>query len=83
MQQNERLKVGKLRDQQVDKNIEEVMSFIDELVHEAEKGVVYALYLQLEATDEKKLSTLHKSLQNIAGSMDMTFNNTPLAKKQL
>jgi type IV secretory pathway VirB4 component len=81
MQQNERLKVGKLRDQQVDKNIEEVMSFIDELVHEAEKGVVYALYLQLEATDEKKLSALHKSLQNIAGSMDMTFNQYTFGQK--
>ena len=81
MQQNERLKVGKLRDQQVDKNIEEVMSFIDELVHEAEKGVVYALYLQLEATDEKKLSILHKSLQNIAGSMDMTFNQYTFGQK--
>jgi len=81
MQQNERLKIGKLRDQQVDKNIEEVMSFIDELVHEAEKGVVYALYLQLEATDEKKLSALHKSLQNIAGSMDMTFNQYTFGQK--
>ena len=81
MQQNERLKVGKLRDQQVDKNIEEVMSFIDELVHEAEKGVVYALYLQLEASDEAKLTTLHKSLQNIAGSMDMTFNQYTFGQK--
>ena len=60
MQQNERLKQGKIRDQQVDKNIEEVMSFIDELVHEAEKGVLYSLYLQLEAQDEKELSVLHK-----------------------
>lgn len=81
MQQNERLKVGKLRDQQVDKNIEEVMSFVDELVHEAEKGVVYALYLQLEANDEKKLSQLHKTLQNIAGSMDMTFNQYTFGQK--
>jgi len=81
MQQNERLKAGKLRDQQVDKNIEEVMSFIDELVHEAEKGVVYALYLQLEATDETKLAILHKSLQNVAGSMDMTFNRYTFGQK--
>lgn len=81
MQQNERLKAGKLRDQQVDKNIEEVMSFIDELVHEAEKGVVYSLYLQLEAEDEKKLASLHKTLQNIAGSMDMTFNQYTFGQK--
>ena len=81
MQQNERLKAGKLRDQQVDKNIEEVMSFIDELVHEAEKGVVYALYLQLEAANEAKLATLHKSLQNVAGSMDMTFNQYTFGQK--
>ena len=82
MQQNERLKVGKIRDQQVDKNIEEVMSFIDELVHESEKGVVYALYLQLEATDEKNLAILHKSLQNIAGSVDMTFNQYTFGQKE-
>ncbi|MCR4329579.1 MAG: DUF87 domain-containing protein [Candidatus Roizmanbacteria bacterium] len=82
MQQNERLKQGKLRDQQVDKNIEEVMSFIDELVHEAEKGVLYSLYLQLEAKDTKQLSDLHKQLQNITGTMDMTFNQYTYGQKQ-
>lgn len=82
MQQNERLKQGKLRDQQVDKNIEEVMSFIDELVHEAEKGVLYSLYLQLEAKDTKQLSALHKELQNITGTMDMTFNQYTYGQKK-
>lgn len=82
MQQNERLKNGKVRDQQIDKNIEEVMSFIDELVHEAEKGIVYSLYLQLEATDEKELNALHKQLQNLAGSMDMVFNQYTFGQKK-
>lgn len=82
MQQNERLKQGKIRDQQVDKNIEEVMSFIDELVHEAEKGVLYSLYLQLEAEDEKELAKLHKQLQNITGTMDMTFNQYTYGQKK-
>jgi len=82
MQQNERLKVGKLRDQQIDKNIEEVSSFIDELVHEAEKGIIYSLYLELDANSEKELSNLHKTLQNIAGSMDMTFNQYTFGQKQ-
>ncbi len=82
MQQNERLKQGKIRDQQVDKNIEEVMSFIDELVHEAEKGVLYSLYLQLEANDEKELANLHKQLQNITGTMDMTFNQYTYGQKK-
>ena len=82
MQQNERLKQGKIRDQQVDKNIEEVMSFIDELVHEAEKGVLYSLYLQLEAQDEKELSVLHKQLQNITGTMDMAFNQYTYGQKK-
>ena len=81
MQQNERVKQGKLRDQQIDKNIEEVMSFIDELVHKAEKGVLYSLYLQLEAKDQKKLSELHKELQNITGTMDMTFNQYTYGQK--
>ncbi len=82
MQQNERLKVGKLRDQQIDKNIEEVLSFIDELVHEAEKGIIYSLYLELDAESEKELSNLHKVLTNIAGSMDMTFNQYTFGQKQ-
>lgn len=82
MQQNERLKSGKGRDQQIDKNIDEVMSFIEELVHEAEKGVVYSLYLQLEAENEAKLNELHKQLQNLAGSMDITFNQYTFGHKQ-
>ncbi len=82
MQQNERLKNGKVRDQQIEKNIEEVMSFIDELVHEAEKGIVHSLYLQLEAQDEKELNNLHKQLQNIAGSMDMVFNQYTFGQKK-
>ncbi len=82
MQQNDRLKAGKLRDQQIDKNIEEVMSFIDELVHEAEKGIVYSLYLQLEADSEKKLAALHKQLQNVTSAMDITFNQYTFGHKR-
>ncbi len=82
MQQNERLKQGKIRDQQIDKNMEEVMSFIDELVRESEKGIIYSLYLQLEAQDKKELDVLHKQLQNIAGTMDITFNQYTFGHKQ-
>ncbi len=82
MQQNERLRDGKVRDQQLDKNMEEVASFIDELVHESEKGVVYSFYLELEAKDRKELDSLHKRLQNIAGGMDLTFNTYTFGQKQ-
>lgn len=82
MQQNDRMKAGKIRDQQIDKNIEEVMSFVDELVHESEKGVIYSLYLQLEATDEKELAHLNKQLQNITGTMDVTFNQYTYGQKK-
>jgi hypothetical protein len=82
MQQNDRQKGGKNRDQQIDKNIEEVSTFIDELVHEAEKGIIYSLYLQLEAEDEKQLSVLHKQLQNISSSMDLTFNQYTFGQKK-
>jgi type IV secretory pathway VirB4 component len=81
MQQNERLKLGKIRDQQIDKNIEEVSSFVDELIHEAEKGIIYSLYLQLEAKDEKELSLLHKQLQDLSLSMDLTFNRYSFGQK--
>lgn len=82
MQQNERTEQGKMRDQQIDKHIEEVISFIEELVHEAEKGVIYSLYLQLEGRDEKELASLSKQLQNIASSMDLTFNQYTFAQKK-
>lgn len=82
MQQNDRLKDGKIRDQQTDKNMEEVMSFIDELVHEAEKGVIYSLYLQLEADTEEELAVLHKKLQNTAEAMDITFNQYTFGQKR-
>lgn len=81
MQQNDRLKLGKIRDQQIDKNIEEVSSFIDELVHETEKGIIYSLYLQLESSDEKELDHLHKQLENISQSMDLTFNRYTFGQK--
>ena len=82
VQQNERQKAGKIRDQQIDKNIEEVMSFIDELVHEAEKGIIYSLYLQLEANSEKELVELHKTLENLTGAMDITFNQYTFGQKR-
>lgn len=82
MQQNDRLKQGKLRDQQLDKNIEEAMSFIEELVHESEKGVIYALYLQLEAQNESELIKSHKELQNITGAMDLTLNQYTFGQKK-
>ncbi len=82
MQQNERMRDGKVRDQQLDKNMEEVASFIDELVHESERGVVYSFYLELEANDRKELDNLHKKLQNIAGAMDLTFNTYIFGQKQ-
>ncbi len=81
MQQNDRLKLGKIRDQQIDKNIEEVSSFIDELVHETEKGIIYSLYLQLEAKNEKEMEHLHKQLENISQSMDLTFNRYTFGQK--
>jgi conjugal transfer ATP-binding protein TraC len=82
MQQNERVRQGKIRDQQIDKNIEEVASFIDELVHEAERGIIYSLYPQLEGQNEKELSLLHKELQNICQSMDLTFNRYTFGQKK-
>lgn len=82
MQQNERLRDGKVRDQQLDKNMEEVASFIDELVHESERGVIYSFYLKLEAKDKKELEELHKKLQNVAGGMDLTFNTYTFGQKQ-
>ncbi len=59
------------------------MSFIDELVHEAERGIIYSLYLQLEASDEKELALLHKELQNISQTMDLTFNRYTFGQKKI
>lgn len=81
-QQLERLKQGKVRDQELDKNIDEVSTFIDELVHEAERGVIYSLYLQLEAENEQKMNEYHKQLENLTGTIDLTFNQYSFGQKK-
>ncbi len=82
MQQNDRMKKGKSRDQQVEKSIEEVNSFIEELVHEAEKGIVYSLYMSIEAKDTKELKNLHKELQNLTDGMEFTLNTYTFGQQQ-
>lgn len=73
MQQQENQKKGKLRDQQKDKSMEEVAAFIEELVHETEKGILFSFYLSLEAQSAEELKRLHKELKNLSDALEMSL----------
>lgn len=74
MQQNDRLKKGKVVDQRIEKSIDEISTFINELVYEVEKGFLFSFYVGIEAESKKALLELHKSFQNLVDSMEFTFN---------
>lgn len=71
LQQSERIHKGKVKDQQLEKSIEEITQFVYELVHEYEKGFIYSFYLSLEAKDKDELKTLHKELKNITDGIEL------------
>ena len=82
MQQNERTSKGKVRDQKIDKSLEEITSFIEELVHEVEKGIVYSLYLSLQAKDSEELKKLHKELKNITDAIELNLTRYMYGQKK-
>jgi len=82
MQQQENLKKGKLRDQQKDKSIEEVTAFLEELVHEVEKGMLYSFYLSLEAQTQDELKQLHKEVKNISDALELSLTKYTFGQKK-
>ncbi len=73
MQQQERVTKGKMRDVETEKHIEETSIFLEDLVHEVERGIEYRLFLSLEAKDKDELKMLHKELKNLSESMEFSF----------
>lgn len=80
--QNRRQEGGKLRDPHADKGMEETGQFIEELVHEVEKGIMYSFYLTLEADTKEELLKLHKELKNETDAMEFTLNTYIFSQKQ-
>lgn len=81
-QQNERYQKGKSSDQKLDKSIDEIKTFVEELVHEVEKGVIFAMYLAIEAETVRELNDRHKKLQDLATVMDLTLNTYTFGQKE-
>ncbi len=82
LQQNERINKGKLKDQQVEKSIEEITQFIYELVHEYEKGFLFSFYLSLEAKSKDELQILHKELKNLTDSIELSMTRYIYGQKK-
>jgi len=80
--QGRRMESGKLRDPHVDKGMEETGQFIEELVHEVEKGVLYSFYLTLEADTKEELLRLHKELKNETDAMEFVLNTYIFSQKK-
>jgi conjugal transfer ATP-binding protein TraC len=82
MQQQDAVRKGKIRDQQKDKSMEEIAAFIEELVHEVEKGMLYSFYLSLEAKTEEELKQLHKEVKNISDALELSLTKYIFAQKK-
>lgn len=82
MQQQDSVKKGKMRDPQKDKSIEEIATFIEELVHEVEKGLLYSFYLSLEAKNEEELKAHHKEIKNISDALELSLTKYIFAQKK-
>lgn len=82
LKQAERVQKGKLKDQQVEKSIEEISQFIYELVNEYEKGFVYSFYLSLEAKNKEELKLLHKELKNFTDGLELTLTKYIYGQKK-
>ncbi|HUQ85057.1 MAG TPA: ATP-binding protein [Candidatus Limnocylindrales bacterium] len=82
LKQAERVQKGKLKDQQVEKSIEEISQFIYELVNEYEKGFVYSFYLSLEAKNQDELKLLHKELKNFTDGLELTLTKYIYGQKK-
>lgn len=81
-QQNDRIKDGKMRDQKLDRSIDELGTFIEELVHETEKAFVYSMYVGIEAGSKEELIELDKQFQDLTNSMDIVFNTYTFGQKK-
>lgn len=81
-QQNDRMQKGKRRDMDIDKELDELNQFVQELVHSVEKGYLVSMYVGIDADSEKKLKRLHKEFQNLVDSIEFTFNTYSFGQRK-
>lgn len=73
-QQRERLKQQKGRDPDIDKSLDEIEQFLEELSNEVERGFVYSMYVAIEAWNQQQLIQTHKDFQDLTNTMGLTYN---------
>jgi type IV secretory pathway VirB4 component len=73
-QQRERLKQQKGRDPDIDKSLDEIEQFLDELSNEVERGFIYSMYVAIEAWSNEQLIQTHKDFQDLTNTMGLTYN---------
>jgi type IV secretory pathway VirB4 component len=72
--QNERLKKGKSRDQEAEKEMEEVQLFIDDLVRDIERVFLVGVYALIQADTKKQLLEYDRKFQDECSDIEFTFN---------
>jgi conjugal transfer ATP-binding protein TraC len=82
MQRQERMNNGKLKDQKLEKHIDETTQFIYELVNEYEKGFLFSFYLSMEAENTHEMKTMHKELKNITDAIELNVTRYIYGQKK-
>lgn len=72
-EQNERIKKGKARDIEIDREIDEVNRLIEDLTYEREQTFLVSLYAQIRSDNEKDLITSTKTFQREMKDTDFVF----------
>jgi len=73
-EQNERIKKGKNRDLDLDKEISEVNTLINDLVYDQERNFIVSLYTQLRAESKLDIIDYSKTLTQEMKDVECTFN---------
>lgn len=72
--QNERMKKGKSRDQEAEKEMEEVSVFVENLVRDLEKVFLVSIYAVVQADTKKQLIEYDRKFQDECSDIEFTFN---------
>lgn len=81
--QNDRAKKDKSRDQEVDKEMDEVNIFINNLVHDTERVFLVSIYAVITADSKKELMKYDQKFQDEANDIEFTFNVYSFGQQQV
>ncbi|MEI7579118.1 MAG: DUF87 domain-containing protein [bacterium] len=80
---NERARKGKSTDHGVDREMEEVNTFITNLTHDIERTFLISVYAMITADSKKELLEYDQKFQDETGDIEFTFNTYTFGQQKI